>query len=373
MSLERGRVRQLATAAAVGGGSAGALGALLVGVLVGEARLARRWVGTPWGVPPAGDGIWGEGTGKPVRFAVLGDSSAAGLGVVHPIETPAVLVAAGLSEVAGQPVRLTNVAAVGAKSIHLAGQVERILPTRPEVALILVGTNDVKDRARPSEAVQHLAAAVTRLRAAGAQVVVGTCPDLGTIRPVAQPLRFLARIWSRQMAAAQTVAVIEAGGRTVSLGDVLGPEFAARPVEMFSADRFHPSAEGYAAAAAVVLPSVCAAIGVWPEDDELAEPRTERQARRRVRPVRRAAVRAVSRPGTEVAGTQVGGQDSGPRGRWARLRQRRPCLTAEPCEAEPREAGPPEAEPPDAEPPAAGVPDQVIGPRRTADGDGDRA
>ena len=55
------------------------------------------------------------------------------------------------------------------------------------------------------------------------------------------------------MAAAQTVAVVEAGGRTVSLGSVLGPEFASDH-EMFSVDEFHPSAVGYAQAAAVLLP-----------------------------------------------------------------------------------------------------------------------
>ena len=31
-----------------------------------------------------------------------------------------------------------------------------------------------------------------RLRIAGCQVVVGTCPDLGTIRPIQPPLRWLA-------------------------------------------------------------------------------------------------------------------------------------------------------------------------------------
>ena len=130
----------------------------------------------------------------------------------------------------------------------------------------MIGANDVTSRTRPSEAVEHLGRAVRRLRADGAEVVVCTCPDLGTVEPIAQPLRLVARVWSRQLAAAQTIAVVEAGGRTVSLGDVLGPEFAARPKEMFSADRFHPSAAGYAAAAAVTLPSVCAAVGLWPEE-----------------------------------------------------------------------------------------------------------
>ena len=93
-------------------------------------------------------------------------------------------------------------------------------------------------------------------------MVVATCPDLGTIQPIQPPLRWLARRWSRQLAAAQTVAVVEAGGRTVSLGDLLGPRFAAAPDRMFGDDRFHPSVEGYRAAAEVVLPSALAALGV---------------------------------------------------------------------------------------------------------------
>ena len=37
-----------------------------------------------------------------------------------------------------------------------------------------------------------------------------------------KPLRSLMKRWSRDLAAAQTVAVVEAGGRTVSLGDLIG-------------------------------------------------------------------------------------------------------------------------------------------------------
>jgi hypothetical protein len=106
----------------------------------------------------------------------------------------------------------------------------------------------------------------------------------------------------------------------VSLGDVLGPEFDARPAELFSPDRFHPSGEGYAAAAAVVLPSVCAALGIWPEEDLPPLPFHRHAAR----PVARAAARAAGHAGTEVSGAQVAGRDHGRRGRWAFLRQRRP-------------------------------------------------
>jgi lysophospholipase L1-like esterase len=321
------RARRIAAAALYGGGGLGLLTAAGYGLLIGEAKLARRWVGNPTGQPPAADGVWGIGGGDPIRLAVLGDSSAAGLGVQEATETPAVLLAAGLSEVAERPVALANVAVVGARSADLVDQVDLALPVRPQVAVIMIGANDVTGRVPPAQSVRCLAEAVSRLRAAGCEVVVGTCPDLGTIEPVLHPLRLLARRWSRQLAAAQTVVVVEAGGRTVSLGDVLGPEFAARPSEMFSPDRFHPSAAGYAAAAAVMLPSVCAALGVWPEADLPPLPFHPEG----VAPVATAAARAAGVTGTEVTATKVDGHERGPRGRWAFLRRRRPHLV-EPTE-----------------------------------------
>ena len=112
------------------------------------------------------------------------------------------------------------------------------------------------------------------------------------------------RRWSRDLAAAQTVAVVEAGGRTVSLGDLLGAEFETSPAVLFSKDQFHPSPAGYARVAAVLLPTVCAALGLLTLGDTQDRPP------------------AVRRPGTEVSGTDVAGTARGPRGRWA-LRLRR--------------------------------------------------
>jgi lysophospholipase L1-like esterase len=279
--------------------------------------------------PPTGDGVYGRGRGKPIVFAVLGDSSAVGLGVESASQTPGVLVAAALAELAERPVRLVRRAVSGAQSKDLAAQVEQALPERPDVVMIMIGANDVTSRTRPATSVRHLAEAVRALVGAGCQVVVGTCPDLGTIRPIAQPLRQLARRWSRNLAAAQTIAVVAEGGRTVSLGSVLGPSFASDRA-LFSVDEFHPSAHGYAAAAAVMLPSVADSIGVWPA----AADRGLRMRRDTVRPVAKAAARAAGRTGTEVQPTEVGGQETGPRGPWARLRRRRPPEIPTPSQAD---------------------------------------
>jgi lysophospholipase L1-like esterase len=333
--------RRLAAGAAYGGGSVALGGAALVALLREEARAARRNIEarTTKGDPPSGDGLYGRGRVKPLVFTVLGDSSAVGLGVQRASETPGALIAAALTELAERPVRLVRLAVSGAKSVNLEAQVEKALAEQPDVALIMIGANDVTSRIRPAESVRHLADAVRRLSEAGTEVVVGTCPDLGTIRPIAQPLRILARRWSRQMAAAQTIAVVEAGGRTVSLGSVLGPAFASDR-DMFSVDEFHPSAVGYAQAAAVLLPSVADAVGVWPASLD----RGRRPIRRgTVRPVAEAAARAASRTGTEVQPAEVRGSDTGPRGPWALLRRRpRPeILSAEQAEevAAPEVAG----------------------------------
>ena len=313
--------RRLATGAAYGGGGVGLAGAALVALLREEARAARRRVDARRQPdPPSGDGIYGRRRGTPISFTVLGDSSAVGLGVDRAAQTPGVLIASALAELAERPVRLTRLAVSGAKSPQLDAQVDAALLERPDVALIMIGANDVTSRTRPAVSVRHLGDAVRRLTAAGAEVVVGTCPDLGTIRPIGQPLRTLARRWSRQMAAAQTIAVVEAGGRTVSLGSALGPTFAT-DLSLFSRDEFHPSAAGYAHAAAVLLPSVADSLGVWPAS---ADRRRGTIRRDTVRPVATAAARAASRTGSEVQPAEVSGPGTEPWVGWALLRRRRP-------------------------------------------------
>jgi lysophospholipase L1-like esterase len=324
------RARKVAAAAAYGGGGLTALGALGVGVITAEIKLARRWIGTPFGQAPQSDGVYGAGLGEPIELGVVGDSSAAGMGADSLEQTPGAVIARGLSAVSGRAVRLTTVAVVGAQSSDLPAQLDRLLAgRRPAVTVVMVGANDVSHRVRPADSVRHLAQAVERLREAGSEVVVGTCPDLGTIEPVAQPLRLIARRFSRDLAAAQTVAAVEAGARTVSLGDLLGPEFRRVPHEMFSVDRFHPSSAGYAAAAAALLPSVCAAVGLWPDGG--AERAPDRRRGEGFGPVTQAAVAAAADAGTEVEAAEVGGQSRGPRGRWAVLRRRRrePLLAAD--------------------------------------------
>jgi lysophospholipase L1-like esterase len=324
------RARGIATAALYGGGGIGVLGALTAGLLVGQINHAWRAIRPPEHPAPPCDGRYGCHAGderflagvEPLTLAVLGDSSSVGLGVERPEQAPGAVLAANLARLTGRPVDLCCFGVVGARSADLHQQVEKARKVRPDITLIMIGANDVTHRVWPSIAVRNLAQAVRALRNMGGEVVVGTCPDLGTVQPIRPPLRWIARHWSRELAAAQTIAVVEAGGRTVSLGDLLGPEFARAPDRLFSADRFHPSAAGYAAAAAALLPTMAAVLAADPDHPDATDPGTGQPVRRSgVSSLPRAAVTAAYHAGTEVSGTEVAGAERGPGGRWAQLRQ----------------------------------------------------
>lgn len=263
--------RGLAAAAAVGVPLV--TGVIGVRVLVArQAGVARRVIGKPFGEEThRADRTYKKKYGDPLDLLLLGDSIAAGLGAGSAKETLGAQLAKRLAKQTHRSVRLLTAARVGAETSMLRAQLAD-LPAhyRPDVAVIVVGGNDVTHRVRVAESVEHLAEAVSALRALGAGVVVGLCPDLGALTAVPQPLRALAGVASRQLAGAQRRKATELGAHAVSLADVVGPFFVTRPEEMFATDRFHPSGAGYRRTAKALLPSVLAALGH--ADDQVLPP-----------------------------------------------------------------------------------------------------
>lgn len=304
--------RTIAKAAAYGGGAILAAGAAAAGVVAAQGQQAKRTIGPRRGAAPYDDGRYGRSKGPSKRLVMIGDSVAAGLGAERAADTIGAILARLVADYTGQAVVLNNAAVVGARSRDLESQVTRALHYRPHVAVIIIGGNDVTHLVAPRVSVQYLSAAVHRLRDLGVQVVVGTTPDLGTIQPFHPPLRWVAAKWSRTLAAAQAVAVVEAGGRAVSLGDLLGREFSQRPRQLFGPDRFHPSTEGYEAVAQAVAPAVLAALSRGHQGEilpELYEATAEA-------PLLQLAASAAEHPGTELSPTAPS------RSRWGRGRRR---------------------------------------------------
>ncbi len=236
---------------------------------------ARGVIGHDNTKPPEADGIYTPGGGAPERWRrgaqadlhvmIFGDSTAAGVGCVVPDEVPGVRIARGLAEETGKRIRLSTKAISGATSRGLSGQVDAMLVAGPppDIAVILVGANDVTKKHSVRRSAHRLGEAVRRLRSTRAIVVVGTCPDLGVVGAIPQPLRTVVRSWGLRLARNQAQAVRAAGGRPVRMADVLAPEFLATPDQLFSADGFHPSAAGYELAAKHLLPVILSALGEW--------------------------------------------------------------------------------------------------------------
>ncbi|TQJ31661.1 SGNH/GDSL hydrolase family protein [Microbacterium sp. SLBN-146] len=232
-------------------------------VLARQAAIARRRIGKPLGeVAVDADRVWRKRlAGDPVELLLLGDSIAAGLGAERRKDTLGARLAKGVARAVGRPVRLTTAAVVGSESSALAGQLDTIAAdARHDVAVIIVGGNDITHRIPIATSVRQLHETIERLRGRGTEVVVGTCPDLGALRPVPQPLRALSSRLSRQLASAQAEAARAAGARPVSLRRAVGPFFISQPDEMFSLDRFHPSALGYRRTADALVPAIVDAL-----------------------------------------------------------------------------------------------------------------
>lgn len=264
--MTRGRDVPQRPAVVAAVGTLAAAGIFFLGgraMLVRQAAVARRRIGKPFEDDALdADRVWGERfDGPSLELVVFGDSIAAGLGAERRKDT----LGARLARVERRPVRLRTAAVVGAESSMLRSQIDG-LPAgyRPDVAVIVVGGNDVTHPVPVSTSVAHLDEAIGRLQDLGAAVVVGTCPDLGSLRPVPQPLRALGARLSRHLADAQAEAVARRNARAVSLRRAVGPFFVTQPDEMFSLDRFHPSALGYRRTAEALLPAVRAAFAETP-------------------------------------------------------------------------------------------------------------
>ena len=297
------------------------------GVLLAEVQLAKRQVGGGVAPRPAAARTGGTGWRSPAPasrrcgWRMLGDSTAAGQGVRRAGQTPGALLASGLAAVAERPVELRNVALPGAQSDDLDRQVVAAAGgpgPAPDVCVIMIGANDVTHRMPPTQSVRlpgrRGAPAAHGGRGGGRRHLPGPghdragLPAAALAGPAGSAASWPPRRRSRS---------VEQGGRTVSLGDLLGPEFAANPRELFGPDNYHPSAEGYATAAMAMLPTLCAALGLWPEADE----RPDAPAREGILPVAEAAAEAAREAGTEV--TAALPPTAGPLGPASSARRRR--------------------------------------------------
>jgi lysophospholipase L1-like esterase len=200
----------------------------------------------------------------PLRLLVLGDSIAYGTGALRTEDTLGRRLSAELTA-DGFDVDLRVLAVPGAVSGDLAAQVRRAESFDADLAVVVIGANDLARFVPAEQAAGALAAAVTALRARGADVVAVPAPDMSMVPFVPPAFRPLVQAACTQLQQRQAAVVEAAGGSVAGVAAEVARAFAADPA-MFSADEGWNRSAGYARIAAAVAPSVLAAARARRED-----------------------------------------------------------------------------------------------------------
>ncbi|MFN2388203.1 MAG: SGNH/GDSL hydrolase family protein [Actinomycetota bacterium] len=224
--------------------------AALVGI---EIVLALRREYLPTAPAMRIEGTFGAPESQPLRFVVLGDSTAAGLGADSADDAyPSVLARKLAAD--GYRVHLTGLGISGARVRDLLEeQVPEAVASSPDLIFVGIGANDVTHLTPLDEIGRDIARALERLLESGATVVVAGPPDMHVFA-WAEPLRSLSAWRGRAVAARIEEAARAAAVPVVQLAEETGPRFTEDPVRYHSADEFHPSSDGYALWADAIYP-----------------------------------------------------------------------------------------------------------------------
>jgi len=190
----------------------------------------------------------------PLRLVLLGDSIAYGQGARRVEDTLGRRLALALTAEEFD-VDLHVVAVPRAASAQLAAQVRTVEALAPDLAVVVVGANDLTRFVPAPEAAADLGTAVTALRSLGTDVVVVPAPDMSSVPFVPPAFRPVVQAACAMLQEHQARVASAAGARIAAIGDVIGTAFSDDPT-LFSRDRFHPSSEGYARIAEALTPHV---------------------------------------------------------------------------------------------------------------------
>jgi len=197
--------------------------------------------------------------GRPLRFAVLGDSTAAGLGAGSADRSYPVLLARRLGD-AGFRVELIDLGVSGARTADVAAtQAPRAAAAHPDLVLVAIGGNDVTHLTHLAAVRHDMRAALATLGTTRARVVVTGVPDMRA-HAFLEPLRSIAGWRGRIVSRAIEAVAHDQGVGFVPLAERTGHFFAEDPAGNFSSDLFHPGPGGYRRWADAIYPELARAL-----------------------------------------------------------------------------------------------------------------
>lgn len=214
--------------------------------------LRRRMPRLPEALDPAGTAA---GAAPTVRLAVLGDSTAAGVGAERHREALAGRLGEAIARETGRAVSWRAVARSGATSRTARDLVPGLVTDewRPDAVVVLIGVNDLKNLRRLRDwdhDVPALLAAIDEVTG-GVPVIISGMAPVSRFPALPQPMRAVLSLRARAMD--QTLRRVTAGGHVPVNPQIITGGF-------FAEDGFHPSPQGYRAWAGELLGPVIQAI-----------------------------------------------------------------------------------------------------------------
>lgn len=194
--------------------------------------------------------------GRPVEMVALGDSGMAGVGVDRLVDTLPVLVASRVAARTGRPVHVVSYGRSGARTRDVLSEQMTLVRRRPDVVVLLVGTNDVTHLTSGRALAKDTASLLSALSDLGSPVVMSSLPEFRAMRAMPRVVRAVLEYKAASVRKIQRRSVRDvANVRSVNVRRMVGHEFVM-DVSKMSADHFHPSAAGYARIADVLTPAV---------------------------------------------------------------------------------------------------------------------
>jgi lysophospholipase L1-like esterase len=201
-------------------------------------------------VPSGAQTIFGRGS--PVRYVVMGDSTTVSQGGDY---TQGYAVQSAEYLAGSSTVTWLNLGVPGARAKDVAtSQLARALKHKPAIVLVAVGANDVTHLTPIPRVRRALKATIQKLQQVNPAVyiVLTGSPDMGAVPRFPQPLRWL---MGKRTAAVNRMVVRLAKTEHVTFAPIAqktGPAFRHNP-QLFAADKFHPTTEGYALWTPVII------------------------------------------------------------------------------------------------------------------------
>ncbi|MEO8432095.1 MAG: SGNH/GDSL hydrolase family protein [Acidobacteriota bacterium] len=203
------------------------------------------------------------GSGAPIRYLILGDSTAAGVGADY---EQGVVRSTARHLAERHRVEVVNLAVSGARFRDvLEDQLPRAGGRKADLVLLDVGANDVTHLTSSRSVRRDLEEILRSLLTANcdARIVVTGAPDMGSPPRIPFFLRGIAAARARRINVLARRAVADHELTFAPIAERTGAAFR-RDRTLFAADRFHPNARGYALWTAVLDEALDAALAKQP-------------------------------------------------------------------------------------------------------------